>query len=384
MTWRTLTMLDERLNFINRVFSSNNLRHTFSELCDEFGISPKTGYKWIGRFKQNGTEGLKDLSKAPHTQTCKISTLIEEEIVRVRTEFPQWGPKKIRIELIQTLNDICVPSEGSIGNILKKHSLSRPRNYRRHVAQTSPLMHCLEPNDVWMYDFKGWFKTGDDKICEPLTITDGFSRYLIKCQHMNRKRTQDVWEVLKDAFNEYGLPKKIRSDNGPPFATTGVGRLSPLAIKLIKIGVVPEWIEPGCPEQNGRHERMHLTLKNETAKPPAATLTLQIYKMEQFQKYFNFRRPHEALGQVVPAAIYIASNRKWDGKFTDVKYTPEYEVRRVCKGGSIGWKGIHYFLSESLYGELIGIKEIDIGIMGIFYGPIMLGVIDFTKGFTRL
>ena len=249
---------------------------------------------------------------------------------------------------------------------------------------TAPLRECLAPNDVWMYDFKGWFKTADGAKCEPLTVTDGFSRFLFECKHMARKRSSDVWNVLEKIFFEYGLPIKIRSDNGPPFASLGVGRLSPLSIKLIKAGVIPEWIEPGCPEQNGRHERFHLTLKDETASPPALTLNLQQEKFDQFKNYYNNRRYHEALRQKTPATAYKASSRTWNGKLKSPEYSSDYEVRKVGASGSITWRGKAFFISESLIGDYIGLKEVEVGVMNTHYGPIILGRIDLNKGFKRL
>lgn len=382
MPWRNLTMEQERLLFIEEVLKPRSIQ-TFEEVCKKYGISRKTGYKWMERFHKNGESGLKDLSRAPLNHSNKISIEATKEVIRIRQNYPTWGPKKIRAVMLKGCLDLEIPSESSIGNILKFHDLSKPRHYRRHVAKTSPLSECGEPNDIWMYDFKGYFKTGDGQICEPLTITDGFSRYLIKCVHLKRKRTNDVWDILEEAFYQYGLPTKIRSDNGPPFATVGIGRLSPLAIKIIKAGVIPEWIEPGCPEQNGRHERFHLTLKNEVALPPAETLTLQLVKMKQFETYYNERRPHEALGQVPPSAVYKSSSRKWNGKLRSPEYSTDYDPRKVGKCGNINWKGRTYFLSESLRGEYVGIKEIDIGLMGLYYGSILLGKIDFKKGFKR-
>ncbi len=382
MVWRNFTVERERLLFIQEALDPST-NSSFKEVCDKFNISRKTGYKWFGRFLIEGNEGLKDKSRAHLSYPNQIQPDIEKIIIAIRKEYPTWGPKKIRA--LMAFNKVeKIPSNGSIGNILKKNHLSKTRHYRRHVARTSPLGDCNNPNDTWMYDFKGYFKTGDGKICEPLTITDGYSRYLIKCVHMNRKRTIDVWEVLKEAFLEYGLPLKIRSDNGPPFATTSVGRLSPLAIKLIKVGITPEWIEPGCPHENGRHERFHLTLKNETASPPAKNLDLQILKMNQFREYYNNIRPHEALNFSTPGSIYTISNRKWDGKLRPPEYSEEHELRKVGKAGNIYWKGGVYFVSESLCGEYVELKQKDVGLMGLYYGQILLGEIDLNKGFKRV
>lgn len=383
MPWRVKSMIDERKKFIEEALNRRN-GLSFVDLCQNYNISPKTGYKWLKRFFGQGEKGLEDLSRAPLTHPTKISTELENLVISIREEFSQWGPKKIRTEIQNYYKEFIPPSEASIGNILNRKGLSNKRIYRRHVAKTNPLSECLEPNDTWMYDFKGWFLTGDGSKCEPLTITDGFSRYLIHCQHMAKKTGNDVWNILERAFYEFGLPKKIRSDNGPPFASLAVGRLSNVAIKLIRVGVIPEWIEPGCPQQNGRHERFHLTLKNETAKPPALSLNLQQEKFEQFKKYYNNRRYHESLSQQTPATIYTFSPRVWNGKFQTPDYSSEYEVRKVCAGGLIGWKGEHFFLSEMLKGEYVGIIEIDVGLMGIYYGPILLGKIDLSKGFKRV
>jgi transposase InsO family protein len=375
-------MLEERKRFVlESLREDKNL--TFSALCENYNISTKTGYKWIDRFIKHGEDGLKDLSRMPLTSPTKISAEIKQIIIAIRHQYPKWGPKKIRVEFINEHKHLVPPSEGTIGNILQKHGLSESRVYRRHVAKTAPLSACQQPNHIWMYDFKGWFLTKDGKKCEPLTVTDGFSRYLFTCEHMERKRTNDVWQHLERLFLEYGLPDKMRSDNGPPFASLGVGRLSPLAIKLIKVGVIPEWIAPGRPEQNGRHERFHLTLKQETANPPALTLSLQKAKFEQFKNYYNNKRPHEAIGQKTPGSVYVPSNRIWNGKFKSPEYQQEYEVRKVRSSGEISWKGHDFFISESLEGEYVGIKEIDVGILGLYYGQIILGEIDLNKGFKR-
>jgi putative transposase len=383
MSWRVISMKEERKKFVEEALDLKRAI-SFEDLCENYNISPKTGYKWVHRFQKNGENGLEDLSRAPLTQPTKTSHTVEQQVIAIRNEFPKWGPKKIIAELQNNYSHLKIPSEGTIGNILSRNHLSNNRIYRKHVAQTAPLENCLEPNDTWMYDFKGWFLTNNGAKCEPLTITDGFSRYLLLCQHMDRKRGCDVWKQLEKIFHEFGLPKKIRSDNGPPFASLAVGRLSRVAINLIKIGVIPEWIDPGCPQQNGRHERFHLTLKNETTTPPALTLALQQEKFDQFKKYYNHRRYHEALDQKVPATIYKPSIRVWDGKFKSPEYSSDYEVRKVGAGGTIGWKGSFFFISEMLKGEYIGLSEIEVGLVGIYYGPILLGKIDLNRGFKRV
>jgi len=382
MPWRIISMKEERLTFVLEYLDAQR-RIPFVDLCRKYNVSTKTGYKWVNKFLSGGEDNLIDSSRKPLTCPSKISSEVEECVISIRKQYPTWGPKKIHVEMLCLFDHLETPSEGSIGNILKRNDLSSRRLYRKHVAKTAPLEECLKPNDIWMYDFKGWFLTGDGKKCEPLTITDGFSRYLLACEHMPRKRECDVWNVLEAVFYEFGLPRKIRSDNGPPFASLGVGRLSKLAIKLIKVGITPEWIEPGCPQQNGSHERFHLTLKNETAKPPALTLALQQEKFNQFKDYYNNKRYHEALGQQPPGSIYTCSNRSWDGKLRSPEYSSDYDVRKIGKSGSICWKGHQFFISESLYGEYVGLKQANFALVDVYYGPILIGQINLNKGFTR-
>jgi putative transposase len=378
MKWRTQTVKEGRLKFIHEALQTGL---KFVELCFKYNISRNTGYKWLKRFLQDGEHGLLDRSRARKTQSTKLSTNIKQKIIEIKANFSKYGPKKIQNELRK--QGASVPSTGSIGNVLKNNGLSKSRNFRRHVARTAPLKDCKAPNDVWMYDFKGYFKTGDGKLCEPFTITDGYSRYLICCQHLKNKTTVEVWKALVEAFQKYGLPTRMRSDNGPPFATIGAGRLSSLSIKLIKAGVMPEWIEPGKPQQNGRHERFHLTLKQEIADPPAATLSLQLAKMEQFIPYYNEIRPHEALGQEPPSNVYRSSKRKWDGELKSPEYTEEFELRIVSKRGNINWHGSTYFITESLYKEPVGLLPNRVGGVEVYYGPILLGEIDYSKGFKK-
>jgi putative transposase len=383
MPWRILSMMEERLKFVLEALDPKQ-KTTFINLCNNYNISPKTGYKWVNRFLNEGKKGLEDLPRTPLTSPTKISSEVEQCVISIKKHYSTWGPKKIQAEIQKYFSHLKIPSKGSIGNILSNNGLLSCRFYRRHVAMTNPLSECIHPNDIWMYDFKGWFLTADGTKCEPLTITDGFSRYLIECKHMARKRACDVWDILEMLFYEFGLPLKMRSDNGPPFASLSVGRLSALSIKLIKVGITPEWIEPGCPQQNGRHERFHLTLKNETAMPPALTLSLQQEKFDQFKNYYNNLRYHEALEQKTPSSVYKPSTRIWDGKFKKPEYSNEYEVRKIGTAGNINWKGSAFFISEMLKGEYVGIKEIQVGLMGVFYGPIMLGKVDLNKGFKKV
>jgi putative transposase len=245
------------------------------------------------------------------------------------------------------------------------------RKLRSRVPATHPLEAVNESNDTWTADFKGWFLTQNNEKCEPFTLTDGFSRYLIKCTHIENKSTEVVWNIIKEAFHEYGLPTRFRTDNGPPFGSTGVGRLTRLSVNLIKAGVMPEWIHPGHPEENGRHERMHLTLQQDIADPPAETLQQQKRRMQRFQREYNFERPHEALHMQTPASVYRVSTRTWNGKLRNPEYSELMLVRKVGGNGCIRF-GKDYFVSQTLSGEYVGLKEIEQGFQ-VYYGPIYLG-----------
>jgi putative transposase len=380
MGWKEVSMFQQKNEFIQDVLRQNT---SFGKVCINHQISRKTGYKWYYRFLESGNEGLKELSRAPHKRPNQLDPEVIRAILSIKGEFKHWGPRKIHARIQSHFTDLLLPSKSSVENVLKSNNLTMPRVFRRRVPKTAPLGHCSDINEIWCYDFKGWFLTGDGQKCEPLTITDAHSRYLLKCIHVNKKSVNGVWAILDQAFHEFGLPLRIRSDNGFPFATVGVGRLSKLAIMLIKAGVTPEWIAPGKPQENGRHERFHLTLKTETASPPAQTLKEQEELMIKFQDYYNFERPHESLGQKVPASVYRCSPRLWDGRFRAPEYDDRFEKRKVMKCGSIAWLGKNYFLSESLYGEYVGIEQYDNGIFDTYYGSIFLGRIDVKKGFKK-
>jgi len=380
MSWKEVKVEEQRLDFIKEHIEA---KLSFTELCESYDISRKTGYKWLERFLEKGEKGLKDLSKAPRSHPHELSKEMVQAILEIKETYSKWGAKKIHAKLQEAQLNGRTPSVNSVSNVLSRHNLVLPRRYRRRVPETAPLSHCTGANNVWAYDFKGWFLTGDGSKCEPLTITDCHTRYLLKCTSLRKKRAVDVWTVFESLFREYGLPLKVRSDNGPPFATAGAGRLSTLSIRLIKAGVIPEWIATGKPQENGRHERFHLTLKNETASPPAVTLKRQEGVFQKFQNYYNRERPHEALGQKTPASIYRPSERMWDGKLRSPEYSANQIVRKVMKCGCIGWHGKNLFISETLYGEYIGIVEEEDRSYQVSYGPILLGWIDLNNKFIK-
>jgi len=378
MAWRVTKVEEQRKEFIKQLHSGDK---TITDLCEEYQISRKTGYKWIKRHQENGDDGLKDRSKAPHSQPSKTEDRLEQKILEVKYRYPKWGPKKVRASLETHHPEEDWPSNTTIGNILARNGLLVPRKYRRRIpVKTEPLSHCNAANDVWSIDFKGWFLTKDHIKCDPLTISDAHTRFILYCAKLQSGKEHEVWKVLEELFYNMGLPRYLRHDNGPPFATNGVGRLSGLSVKIIKAGVIPEWIEPGKPYQNGRHERMHKTLKAEGIFPLQLTLEEQQMKFKEFIHYFNYERPHEALGQKCPGSVYLPSKHVWNGKFCSPEYESGYLVKRVRERGLLSWNGMDIYIGKTLKNEYIGLKEEDEG-WAVYFGPVYLGTIDLRSNF---
>lgn len=384
MAWGKVNLKEQKELFIQSYFEN---KFTLSDLCRQFDISRPTAYKWVERFKLNGPEGLKEHSKEPFHSPNKIPSWKEEEILKIKYSWPNWGPNKVLGHLLNKRTDVDWPSKTSIENIFKKHGLVKKRKLRkRFAAAENPLVECNSSNDIWCFDFKGWWITNDKQKCEPFTLMDAYSRYLICCQNMFIKDSVHVWAIMERLFKEHGLPLRVRSDNGPPFATFGAGRLSKLSIKLIKSGVMPEWIEPGEPQQNGRHERMHLTLKNE-AVDLSVDLKTQIKKLNEFTEYYNHERPHEALNHKCPGDIYQQSSRYWDGKLRSPEYSNDYQIRKVKSCGKMSWKMGEVYVGRAFEGEPIGIK-LEEGNLKAYYGHIFLGnvkdgALDFERRLGR-
>lgn len=249
---------------------------------------------------------------------------------------------------------------------------------------TTPFAAAEAPNDVWCIDIKGWWRTADGRRCEPLTVSDAMSRYLLVCQPVDRPAYDVVWPLMRRAIRDYGLPRSVRSDDGPPFGSVASGGLSRLAVNFVKMGISPERIAPGKPQENGRHERMHQTLKREAASPPSATLRAQTRRLARFRKTYNHERPHEALGQVPPAAIYAPSRREWDGRLHAPEYPGASEIRAVRQAGTIKWRGAEPFISEVLAGERVEIFRTSEETYAVYFGPILLGHIDRKKRMKRI
>lgn len=370
MPWKETCVIDERLQFIA---ARQGGAETMTDLCCQFGISRRIGYKWWNRYKREQLDGLKDRSRAPRTHRNAIASEIEDWLVAVRLEHWRWGPKKIVARLAEVYRDIDWPAASTAGDILKRYGLVAPRRTRRRTPpSTQPFADCQGPNAVWCADFKGWFLTGDGHRCDPFTLSDAYSRFLLRCQVVPRLNRQWVQGICDAAFREHGLPQAIRTDNGPPFAAVALGGLSRLAIHWIKLGIIPERIAPGHPEQNGRHERMHLTLQDHTASPPAANARCQQQAFNQFEEEYNYERPHESLGQRTPGSVYVASPRPFPRRIPALTYPDGYTVRRVRHNGEIKWQGHLIYLHKALAGEPVGLQQRDEDNWSIHFGPVAL------------
>jgi transposase InsO family protein len=366
--------MDERMKFVGEWLAG---QLSMAELCRCYGVSRKTGYKYIDRYRSEGPAGLEDRSRAPHHHANAIDEERELAILMLQAKHPTWGAKKLKGWLERHRRQQEWPARSTITEMLDRHGLVRRRRWRRYGAsQLLPLSLAELANQVWGIDFKGWFLTKDGRRCNPFTVSDLSSRYILRLQAVDKPDGQHVWPVLEATFREVGLPEVIRSDNGPPFASTAAGGLGWLSVQLIKAGVKPERIKPGKPQQNGRHERMHRTLKEETANPPAANQRAQQRRFDEFRRIFNEERPHEALGLETPANHYQPSPRTYAGRLREPDYPADHEVRRVRSNGEIKWLGRRVFLSEALIGEPVGIVETDDGLHGIHYGPVFLGCLD--------
>jgi transposase InsO family protein len=360
----------ERERFIEGYLTGN---YTVTELCQAHGISRKTGYKWLARYLE--TCELEDRSSRPHHSPRAVAEWLEDAIVRARKQRPRWGPRKLRDALLRANPGAELPSVSTFALIIQRNGLVRPRRKRRRTPPSSaPLSHATAPNSVWCIDFKGHFAVGSTR-CYPLTVTDAYSRYLLACVSVTRPDEKHVRRALEDVFHEFGLPDAIRSDNGPPFASLGLAGLSQLSVWWMRLGIRHERIQPGKPQQNGRHERMHLTLKQETASPPRATLGAQQRAFDRFRKDYNHDRPHEALGGDVPASFYERSKRPlpipaWGKPF---RYPEAFETVRISRLGYLRWNDRSVFVSSCLRDELVGIDLDERGAWAVYVGKTRLG-----------
>ena len=374
MPWLETHVMDQRVQFIAAFLKDES---SVAELCRQFQISRKTAYKWIARYQALGARGLDDLTRAPHTHPNQFSDQQIWTILQARDKHPLWGPRKLLKIVIGNSDPDGWPSRSTVANWLRTHGRAIGRKKRRRVPPHSqPLSHATGPNSLWCCDFKGWFCTGDGCKCHPLTITDAFSRYLLRCQGLLATGFETVRPIFEAAFREYGLPEAIRSDNGPPFASRAVAGLSLLNIWWIRLGIRHERIDPGKPQQNGRHERMHLTLKQETANPPERSFARQQQRMDGFGEEYNELRPHEALDMATPASVYHPSPRPFPSRLAEIEYPDGWQLRKVASAGDFYWKHQPVFVSETLYRQTIGLEPLDERYWRAYFGPVFLGVLD--------
>ena len=371
MVWEGVTVMDKRIRFISEYL---NGYFPFSELCRQFSISRKTGYKWTKRYRVFGPEGLPDQSRRPRNCPHQTPSNIVQAIVQARTRHPSWGPKKLLDILSNTCSQETLPALSTTADILKREGLIKPGKRRlRRKHPGCPKTTTQGPNDTWTADYKGQFKMKNGHYCYPLTVCDMHTRYLLGCDAHRSVSMRDTALHFIKLFEQYGLPKRIRTDNGVPFASNALARLSSLSVWWIKLGIYPEHIEPGKPQQNGKHERMHRTLKKEATLPPEKNIREQQKRFDRFVKEYNEVRPHEALGMRKPAQLYQPSEKIMSKVVKHYDYPSHFEVRLVSKNGGIRWRHQRVPVSSTLIREYIGFEEIEDGVYNVYFCDFLIG-----------
>ncbi|MBM3986265.1 MAG: transposase [Planctomycetes bacterium] len=367
--------VDARMKFIQEYCSG---RWTVVDLAARHGISRKTAHKTLARFRDLGVEGLADESRARHVQDHQTPPQIERRIVAAARAWGCWGPRKLLAVLRRREPDVAWPAKSTVGDILKRHGLVTPRRRPRPSAPSAsaPLAPATGPNDVWATDFKGWCLSGARERLEPFVLGDAFSRYALSCTLVDSTSDDAVWPIFERAFRDYGLPWRMRSDNGPPFASPGLAGLSRLSVRWLRLGIRPERITPGKPQQNGQLERFNLTLALEALSPPAPTRAQQERALQRFRVRFNEVRPHEALGDRTPAEVYTPSPRRFSGEIPEFQYASPTVVRHVRRDGCVKWAGTTFFLSQVLAGEPVGLQQVSSRHWSIQLGPLEVALLD--------
>lgn len=378
MPWKTTEPVNERMKFVSQLLDGEE---RMADLCRAYGISRKTGYKYLNAFNESGPAGLYDASKAPGSSPHRTADSTVALLVAARKKHPTWGPKKLCAWLAKKHEGVRLPCPSTAGTILKRAGLVEPRRRRTPVATPTagPLTQATQPNDVWCVDFKGEFRLGNGSLCYPLTITDLYSRYLVGCVAMEGTRWAPAQLAFREVFREFGLPSVIRSDNGTPFSSVGLLGLSRLSAWWLRLGIRSERIEPGHPEQNGQHERMHRTLKAEATRPAGQNLLQQQERLDHFREEFNLERPHEALGMQTPASRYLRSSRVLPDVLPELVYPCHDLVRRVTPCGSVKFGGARVFVSATLAGQLVGLRELDGGRWLVSFVDLDLGQLDLAQ-----
>jgi len=377
MPWKETCVMDKKVQMISDWLKGE---HNISEIGEHYQVSRKTVHKWISRYESGGIEALQEASRAPHRHPNATAPEIVSQLIDTKLRYKYWGPKKVVVFLQREYPEKRWPAVSTIQSILRQEGLVKPRHLRRHTPPfTRPFQECRKPNDSWSIDYKGQFRMGDGKLCYPLTITDNYSRYLLTCRGLHHPSYEATRPHLERTLREYGLPTAIRSDNGAPFASTGLGGLSRLSVWLIKLQIIPERIELAHPEQNGRHERMHRSLKEAVCQPPQRCLTKQQTTFDAFRPDYNDKRPHESLNMHTPASIYQPSPRIYPARVAPVEYDSWMKVRRVMPSGCIKWKGSFIYISQALAGEPIGLKQTTETTWEVWFSFLLLGILDEKK-----
>ena len=374
MPWRELEPMEQRLELI-REYESGLV--TMTELVAQYGVSRKTAYKWLERYEREGVHGIADRSRRPHQSPQAMAPDIVEAVVALRRRHPRWGPKKLLRILRRRHPTVAWPHRSTVCGWLQARGLVAPprRQTPLSAAPRSPLRPATAPNDLWTTDFKGEFRTGDGVYCYPLTLRDAFSRFVLRCDALTGRTTVSTRRRFERAFAEYGLPTRIRSDNGAPFASPGLGGVSQLSVWWMRLGIIPERIAPGHPEQNGSHEQFHGVLKAHTTRPPAATARAQQRRFADFCAEYNHERPHEALHDDTPAEHYQPSSRAWPRRLPPLEYPGHAEIRRVDQNGYVSWRR-PIFVATALADQPVAFEEIDDGVWTLTFASVVLGRFD--------
>jgi putative transposase len=358
MPWKELSVLEARRQF---VFACREKGESFGSLCARFGISRKSGYKWLRRYGEGGVRALVDASRRPHDCAKAYRSFWRERLRRVRRARPQWGPKKLRVVLKKRFPAVRrVPAVSTLGRwLVQSHLIGKGKRRARRgpVLPCKGLRVARRCNEVWSVDFKGWFRTGDERRCEALTVRDMYSRYVLAIVLLPNQSEAAVRQAFGSIFRRYGLPRALRLDNGAPFGGKGALGLSRLSVWWLRLGIAVEFIRRGHPQDNGAHEQVHRVLKAETAAPPARTLKAQKRRMTRWMGRYNKERPHETLGQQIPAHFYRPSIRRMPPRLKAAKYPGSWRVRRVRNRGYIKWEGRRRFVGRAFVGELVGLRR---------------------------
>jgi len=377
MAWRKTDVEAERKSLVQDWLKG---RYTVVQLARMYGVSERVAHKALRRFREGGYPALQDRSRARHTQVCTASEIVNA-LVESRRSHPHWGPRKLRSHLATERPEVEWPAVSTVGSILVRHGLVVERRRRRaRAGHSGPCVDATAPNVSWSMDFKGQFRLGDGSLCYPFTVTDNASRYILRCTALDGTSLQGAWRELRRCFRENGLPSSIRSDNGSPFGASSLTGLSTMKVRLLKLGITPDLIQPGRPQQNGRHERMHRTLKAETASPPAAAKNAQQRRFNAFMDEFNNQRPHEALGDRTPASVHERSVREMPSQIPNAEYDEGVTTRSVRTNGCFKWGSVEFFLAAPLAGERVAFDPLDEDIYMIRFTTVPIAVFDAAEG----